>query len=112
LQELPKTNPVQANLFWTPRAQEDLIEIYLFIGVDNRTAADRIFEGLRSRVQSLIHYPRLGVRRPDIRPSTRLLIEGTYLILYETRPDKDEGPIEAVEIIRIVDGRRNLSNIV
>jgi toxin ParE1/3/4 len=109
---LPKTNPVQANLFWTPRGQEDLIEIYLFIGVDNRTAADRIFEALRSRVQSLIHYPRLGVRRPDIRPSTRLLIEGTYLILYETRPDKDEGPIEAVEIIRIVDGRRNLSNIV
>jgi toxin ParE1/3/4 len=51
------------------------------------------------------------VRRPDIRPSTRLLIEGSYLILYETHPDCDEGSIDDVEIVRIVDGRRNLKNL-
>jgi len=40
-----------------------------------------------------------------------MLIEGSYLILYETQPDTEEGPIEAVEIVRIVDGRRNLKNL-
>jgi hypothetical protein len=39
------------------------------------------------------------------------LIEGPYLILYETHPDTDQGKLDAVEIVRIVDGRRNLNNL-
>lgn len=39
-----------------------------------------------------------------------MLVEGSYLILYETHPDSDEGRIDAVEIVRIVDGRRNLKS--
>jgi toxin ParE1/3/4 len=33
------------------------------------------------------------------------------LLLYETHPDTDEGPIEAVEIVSIVDGRRDLTEL-
>jgi toxin ParE1/3/4 len=51
------------------------------------------------------------VRRPDIRPSTRILIEGPYLLLYETHPDGDDVEIRDVEIVRIVDGRRDLKNL-
>jgi toxin ParE1/3/4 len=40
-----------------------------------------------------------------------MLIEGAYLILYETYPDSDEGGIDEVVIVRIVDGRRNLKNL-
>lgn len=54
----------------------------------------------------------MGGKRPDISPSTRILIEGPYLVLYETHPDHDEGPLDSVEIVRIVDGRRNLSSFV
>ena len=39
------------------------------------------------------------------------LIEGPYLILYETHPNSDEGCNNEVEIVRIVDGRRNLKNL-
>jgi toxin ParE1/3/4 len=39
------------------------------------------------------------------------LIEGSYLILYETHPDTDEGPVEAVEIVRVVHGRRDLRSL-
>jgi toxin ParE1/3/4 len=53
----------------------------------------------------------MGVRRSDIRPSMRMLVESPYLILYRTLPDTDEGPVVAVEIIRIVDGRRDLSGM-
>ena len=52
--------------------------------------------------------PRIGERRPDIGRSARMLIETPYLLLYRTDSDTDEGPIDTVEIIRIVDGRRNL----
>jgi len=102
---------VPVDLVWTWAAREDLIEIYTYIGLDSPSAAERIFDAVRSKVEMLADFPRLGVRRPDIRTSTRLLVQGPYLILYETHPDSDEGRIEVVEIVRIVDGRRNLKNV-
>jgi toxin ParE1/3/4 len=88
-----------------------LIEIFTYIGLDNPSAAERVFDAVQSKVELLIEYPRIGVRRPDIRPSTRTLLEGPYLILYETHPDSDEGAIDEAEIVTIVDGRRNLKNL-
>ena len=38
----------------------------------------------------------------------RMLVESPYLLLYSTHPDTDEGPLSAVEIIRVVDARRDL----
>lgn len=99
------------DLFWTPQAREDLIEIYIYIGLDNPAAAERIFETVQAKAESLRNYPRLGVRRPEICPSARILVEGPYLILYETHPDSDQGVIDEVEIVRIVDGRRNLKSL-
>jgi toxin ParE1/3/4 len=58
-----------------------------------------------------VDYPRMGARRRDIWISTRILIEEPFLILYETIPDTDEGPIEAVEIVRVVHMRQDLTNV-
>ena len=66
---------------------------------------------LEKRVGLLEKSPRMGVRRPEVAQSTRMLIEGVYLILYETHPNTDEGPIEAVEIVRIVHGHRDLTHL-
>ena len=98
-------------LKWTPRAEEDLIEIYSFIALDSLAAADRVLARLEASVEILARNPRIFARRPDIRPSTRVLIEGPYLVLYETHPDTDQGQIRSVEIVRVVDGRRNLKNL-
>jgi toxin ParE1/3/4 len=94
---------------WTPQAREDLLEIYVTIGLDNADAADRVFSNLESRAASLLLQPRLGPRRPDIRISTRVLVQGPYLLLYETHPDTDDGAIESIVIVRVVDGRRDLT---
>jgi len=88
-----------------------LIEIYTYIGLDNPSAADRVFDAIQSKAELLVEHARIGARRSDIRPSTRILIEGPYLLLYETHPDSDEGHVDAVEIVRIVDGRRNLKSL-
>lgn len=99
------------DLVWTRQAREDLIEIYTYIGLDNPSAAERVFAAIQAKADLLTDYPRIGVRRSDIRPPVRMLIEGHYLILYETHPDADDGPIEKAEIVRIVDGRRDLKNL-
>lgn len=53
----------------------------------------------------------MGVRRPDIRAATRMLVAAPFVLLYETVPDADDGPVELVEIVRVVDGRRDLNRL-
>jgi toxin ParE1/3/4 len=100
-----------AELLWRPQARDDLLDIFEIVGFDDPAAAERILAALQARAATLADHPRLGTRRADIRPAARVLIERRYLILYETHPDTDEGPIDGVEIIRVVDGRRDLTNL-
>jgi toxin ParE1/3/4 len=40
-----------------------------------------------------------------------MLVERPYLILYRLDPDHPVGPVEEVEIVRVVDGRRDLKEL-
>jgi toxin ParE1/3/4 len=93
----------------TNRADDDLGRIWREIAIENEPAADRILSAIGDKFDLLARHPRIGPRRPDIHRSARMLVHGNYLILYETHPDVDEGPIERVEVVTIVDGRRDLS---
>ena len=64
----------------------------------------------KPKLDRLAAHPRLG-RRFHIRPAMRRLVEGNYLILYETHPDTDHGPISEVEIVRVIDGRRDVPSL-
>ena len=100
-----------AELLWSNQARADLLEIYVMIGLEQPAAAERYFDRIEDKARLLKSQPRMGVRRSDIRPHMRMLVEAPYLILYRTDPDTDEGPVRTVEIIRVVDGRRDLSGI-
>jgi len=98
-------------LLWSDDALEDMMSIYVFIGVNNAEAAERMYTNLEARAKSLIMYPRLGVRRRELMPWARLLIEGNYFIFYRTHPDADLGSVDAVEIMRVVQGNQDLSRV-
>ncbi|MCA0012464.1 type II toxin-antitoxin system RelE/ParE family toxin [Mesorhizobium sp. B292B1B] len=98
-------------LVWSPAARADLIDIYMMIGSENIRAADRYYDRLEARAMQLADQPRMRIRRPDIRSSARMLVETPFLLLYETIPDTDDGPVEQVEIVRVVDGRRDLNRL-
>lgn len=100
-----------AHLYWTPRARQDLLEIGLLIASDNPDAADRILFSIEDRVELLRHNPRMGQRRRDIGRSFRVLVERPYLILYRLRPDTDDRPVETIELVRVIDGRRDLQHL-
>jgi len=38
-----------------------------------------------------------------------MLVEAPFVLLYETIPDTDDGPVEWV--VRVVDGRRDLNRL-
>ncbi len=98
-------------LYWSQAARRDLLEIYVAIGLDDVSAAERIYDRLEKRAAMLREQPRLGPRRVDIHRTLRVLVESPYVIFYETTPDTDRGRVDRVDIVRVVDGRRDLPNL-
>jgi toxin ParE1/3/4 len=87
-----------ARIVWHPLAREDLFDIYTRIAAGNPLAADHFLDDVETRANRLGDYPRIGPRRSDIQKAIRLLvINGIYLILYETDPDSDDGPIDEAD---------------
>jgi toxin ParE1/3/4 len=101
---------MEARLVWHPQARQDLLDIYISIALDNPSAAERLYDAIEAKAETLVTHPRLGPRRTYIQRAMRILIEYPYLVLYETHPNTDTGPIDEVEIVRVIDGRRDLTN--
>lgn len=99
------------SLAWTPAARGDFKRLYLDLGRVNPAAAERYAAEIQQKILRLVEYPFLGSRRRDIFEAARLLVAALYLILYQTVPDLDEGAVSGVQIVRIVDGRRDLQEL-
>ena len=93
----------------SPSAEADLRGIWHDIAWDNPAAASRVLKAIGARIHQLADNPRLGPKRTDLLPRARVLVEGPYLILYEIHPDTVDSAVDVVEIVRIVDSRRDLS---
>ncbi len=88
----------------TAQAEEDLIEIWIYIAQDNPAAADRLIDKFDSKFFLLAEQPALGPAREDIAPELRYLPVGNYLILYRI--------IESgIEVVRVVQGARHLKSL-
>jgi toxin ParE1/3/4 len=98
-------------LTWSNQALAELLKIYVDIGLEQPRAAEKYYDRIKAKAQLLRSQPRMGVRRRDIRPAARMLVEAPFLILYETIPDTDDGPVEAVEIVSVVNGRQDLPSL-
>ena len=88
----------------TAQADEDLIDIWVYIAQDNSAAADHLLDEFEKKFALLAGQPRLGAARSDIAPGLRHFPAGNYLILYR---ETDDG----IEVVRVVHGARWLSNL-
>jgi toxin ParE1/3/4 len=95
----------------TARAERDLEVIWLAIAADNTQAATRVVRTIATRIETLAMFPRVGPQRSDVRPDLRALVQRPYLVLYAIQPDSNDIAINVVEIVRIVDGRRELRRL-
>jgi len=83
-------------------ALADLDGIYDYIARDNPRAAANLLRELDSVIQLLADQPKLG--RAYRYRRLRLLPHGHYLVFYRERPG-------AIEIVRVIDGRRYIPDI-
>lgn len=87
-----------------PAAQIDLDEIWITIAQTDFVRADRFVAKLESKINGLSRFPESGVDRADLFNSTRMLVEGNYLIFYQY-----DG--HHVNVMRIVHGARDLNDL-
>jgi toxin ParE1/3/4 len=95
----------------TSRAERDLEDIWLAIAADKARVATRVVHAIARKIDLLAIFPRMGTRRTDIRPGMRAMVQRPYLVLYAIHPDTDDVTVDEVEIVRIVDGRRDLQRL-
>jgi toxin ParE1/3/4 len=88
----------------TPRARQDLIDIWTRIAADNPRAADQLLDQFDEKLRLLADNPRLGPARHDISPDLRLFPHRRNLILYCERP-------HGIEVVGILHDMRRLEGI-
>ena len=88
----------------TAQAEEDLIQIWIYIALDNPGAADRVLDNIEQCFHALADNPLMGRLRPDIAPELRYFAVGNYLILYRAVPN-------GIQIVRVIHGARDLPAI-
>jgi toxin ParE1/3/4 len=87
------------------QAEDDLIVIWSRTAAENSAAADRVLDRIDAVCVMLANYPEAGPRRDDIAPGFRYFPVRPYPVIYRVSvPD-------LVEVVRVVDGRRDLENL-
>lgn len=89
-------------LHWSTRADVDLVEIWRQISVHSEIAADAALHRLQLRSKPLKESPEMGPLRGRRRKDVRQLVEGHVIFCRVSQAH--------VEILRVFDGRRELSD--
>lgn len=93
----------KAKLVWSPEAQSDLASIWRR-GAEqfSPATADKHVRTIHSTADLLRFAPFVGRARDDLRPGVRQIVIYPTVLLYRIGA-------EAVEVLRVVDGHRNLA---
>ena len=89
-----------SRLFFTRAAEDDLLDIWAYIAVEDRDAATSVLRSIHEKCRFLAANPKAGPARPDIAQEMRYGVAGRYLVLYR----EIEG---GVEVVRVLHGARD-----
>jgi toxin ParE1/3/4 len=95
---------VSRRLLKTPEAEEDLVEIALYIEGDNPDAADRLLDQFDQTFQRLSEFPLMGRHRDELAAGLRSFPVGNYVIYY--LPLRD-----GIDVVRVLHGARDVRRI-
>jgi toxin ParE1/3/4 len=88
----------------THQSRADLIDIWTWIAARDEAVAIRVVDTITERCEQLADFPEMGPPRTEIAPDVRAPVTECWLVLYRI-------VAAGVQIVRIVDGARDLSII-
>lgn len=91
------------DLLISPKAEADLIDIWLYIAEDQPINADRFLDKLNQTARSLAETPGMGVSRSSLTDGLKCFPVGNYILFYRVQPN-------ALEIVRVLSASRDVDN--
>lgn len=85
----------------TSRAEQDLLDIWLYIATDNIDAADRVIDQIDAACRTLARSPGLGQSRPELGQDVRSFPVRSYLVFYRKAPP-------TIQVLRVLHGARDI----
>jgi toxin ParE1/3/4 len=89
----------------TPRAELDLLQIWVYVAERNFPAAEKLLARIEATIELLAAQPMMGERLDGISAGLRRFIVGEYLIAY--RPLED-----GIRVLRVVHGARDFQRLI
>jgi toxin ParE1/3/4 len=93
------------NFILAPSSTLDLDRLSQYFLETNVEAGEKLFKTLNQQFYNLTKFPNLGKPYPHLHPSIRGLLVEKYIIFYRVTTTQ-------IEIIRVVDGRQDLTKLV
>lgn len=89
-------------IVFTELSEDDLLDIWVRIAIDNEAAADRLVDEIHNVTYKLVSFPHMGRAADELRPGARAFVHGDYLIVYQ--------PMEyGIAVLRVAHGARELA---
>lgn len=86
----------------SPTASQDLEEIVNYLSNQSFDAGEQFLAEFSQKCRNLSRFPNMGRSYADLVPQLRGILIQTYIIFYRSFED-------GIEIVRVVNGYRNLS---
>jgi plasmid stabilization system protein ParE len=91
-------------LFKAPKAEADLIDIWLYVAEDQPVNADRLLDRLNEAAMLIAETPSMGVNRPSLSRNLRSFPVGNYVLYYRVNAD-------VLELVRVLSASRDIDNL-
>ena len=91
-------------LILSPEAEQDLVDIWIYIAEDSPTNADHYVDKLYDKGILLSQNPEIGTKRPDIMETLRSFPIDHYILFYREQA-------KGIELIRVLHSSRDIYSI-
>ena len=91
-----------AEVTLAPQAEQDLLEIWLYIADDQPIHADRFLDRLETAAQRLAAFTEIGTDRPELGEGLRSFPVERYMLYFRPRPG-------GIEVLRVLHASRDIT---
>ena len=91
-------------LITSPEAEQDLLDIWLYIAEDSPVNADRFLDRLEKKALKLAEFTEIGIDRPELAPDLKSFPVDRYILYYRANTN-------GIELVHVLHGSRDTNRV-